>query len=384
MPMTKLSKYFPYIILFSALLVSITGSYYSIYGIGKIFAGHQMGAIFMAFALEFGNIVTASSLKLYWNDLPKTLRNYLCSAVVVLSIITSIGIYGFLSDGYQLTNNKDKIVQAKSDLLKKKKERFELQLVDLKKEKDELNSSISTLRKSLSTDNQYQTVDKRGNVLTQIQSTSKKGVQSQLDVANLKSEDLSNKIDKMNDSISTYEVRIIEVQANNDVAVELGALKYVSNLTGYEMDVVVNVFLILIMIVFQPLAIALILAALFAFAKKDTVEPSVVVPVQTPPEPVEVAPVEEVVTKKKRLSKKRENKIPDDTEMEYPKTFDIQINGLEPGETFFTEEPVIEPAPVTTPPVESPKKTRKRKVVERGLPEDLAAHLSDSLSKKKV
>jgi chaperonin cofactor prefoldin len=386
--MTKLHKIFPYIVAFSALLVSMTGSYYSIYGIGRIFAGHHVGAICMAIALEFGNIVTASALKLYWDKFPKALRNYLCSAVVFLSVITSIGIYGFLSDGYQMTNNKDKIVQAKSDLLKKKKERFEVQLGDLKKEKEEVNTSISALRKSLSTDNQYQTTDKRGNVLTQIQSTSKKGVQAQLDVSTTKSDDLSNKIDRLNDSVSTYEVKIIEVQATNDVAVELGALKYVSNLTGYGMDIVVNCFLIIIMIVFQPLAIALILAALFAFGNKkeeekvESVEPVVLPTPDDKPEPVFV-PEE----KTKRRYKKRENKIPDDTEMDYPKTFDIQIEGLEPGEVLFPQEEQKEEIPeVVEEPKSEPvkeKKTRRRKVVERGLPEDLAAHISNSLSKKK-
>jgi len=385
MPMNQLRKVFPYVIAFSAILVSVTGSYYSIYGIGKIFAGHHIGAIVMAFALEFGNIVTASSLKLYWDDLPKSLRNYLCSAVVILSIITSIGIYGFLSDGYQMTNNKDKVVQAKSDLLKKKKERFELQVLDLKKERDEINTSISALRKSLSTDNQYQTVDRNGNVLTQIHSTPKKGVKAQLDVSTLKSDELSEKIDRLNDSVSTYEIKIIEVQANNDVAVELGALKYVSNLTGYGMDVVVNVFLLLIMVVFQPLAVALILAALFAFGRKDGVRPEDTQEpiVQTEPISVNEANGAEEFAKVRKQKRKREKKVPDDTEMGYPKTFDIQIEGLEPGDNFATIETPVEVAPIEEQKPENPKKPRKRKVVEMGLPEDLAAHLSDSLSKKK-
>lgn len=181
---------------------------------------------------------------------------------------------------------------------------------------------------------------------------------------------------------------VIEVQATNDVAVELGALKYVSNLTGYGMDIVVNCFLIIIMIVFQPLAIALILAALFAFGNKkeeekvESVEPVVLPTPDDKPEPVFV-PEE----KTKRRYKKRENKIPDDTEMDYPKTFDIQIEGLEPGEVLFPQEEQKEEIPeVVEEPKSEPvkeKKTRRRKVVERGLPEDLAAHISNSLSKKK-
>jgi len=373
MPMTKLRKYFRFIIPISALLVSVIGSYYSIYGIGRIFAGHQTGATFMAFALEFGNIVTASSLKLYWNELPKLLRGYLCSAVVVLSIITSIGIYGFLSDGYQMTYNKDRIVESRIELVKKKKERFEIQLVDYKKEREEINNSVSNLRKSLATDNQYQTVDKRGNVLTQIQSTSKKGVQSELSNSTSRSAELSTKIDNLNDSISVYDLRIIEIQASNDVSVELGALKYISSLTGSSMNVVVNWFLVLLMLVFQPLAIALILTSLFAFSVPEEVK-------ETPAPDVTVLTEEEAplpLEKKKRKS--RQKKVLDETEMEYPKTFDIKIEGLDiPGDTFeeLPEPPVAIPA-------KTDSKPKRRKVVVRDLTEDLDKHLSDSLSKKK-
>lgn len=383
--MNRLKVIFPYIILISALFVSVIGSFYSIYGIGRIFAGHQLGATFMAFSLELGNIVTASALKIYWDKLPKLLRGYLCSAVIVLSVITSIGIYGFLSDGYQMTYNKDKIIESRIELVKKKKERFEVQLIDYKKEREEVNNSISSLRKSLSTDNQYQTVDKRGNVLTQIQSTSKKGVQSELNNTTALSTDLSNKIDNLNDSISTYDLKIIEIQASNDVSVELGALKYISSLTGKSMNVVVNWFLVLLMIVFQPLSIALILTALFAFSnieeKVKDKEPEPIIEVQGEPIPPMVE--EEPILPVKKVRKKREKKIPDETEMDYPKTFNIEIEGLEPD--HFSEEPKpIEPEHVIPSEVKIPeKKPRKRKVVDRTLTEDLEKHLSESLSKKK-
>lgn len=382
-------RIFPYIVTIAALLVSITGSYYSIYGISIIFAGHQTGAIFMGFALEFGNVVTATSLKLYWNHIPPMLRYYLCSAVVILSVITSIGIYGFLSDGYQITNSKDKIVQYRLDIIKKKKERFEIELSDLKKERDILSSSISDLRKSLSTDNQYQTVDKNGNVLTQIQSTVKKGVQSELNSSTSKNDFIYNKINQLNDSISVYDVSIVEVQANNDVAAELGALKYISNLTNTSMDVVVNWFLILLMLVFQPLAIALILTALFAFSHKteEITEPLVV------EEIIPTDPIEE--PKKKRKYKPRKPKDTVSVPIEVEGVMDdITTESPIITENLRTVEDIEEPAivmvsdqpeqPVISTPEPKPqRRNRKRKVVETGLPENLATHLSDSLSIKK-
>lgn len=390
--MNKLIKFFPYIILISGLLVSITGSYYSIYGIGKIFAGHKLGAIFMAFSLELGNVVTASALKIYWNDLPKMLRNYLCSAVVVLSIITSIGIYGFLSDGYQLTYNKDKIVESKIQVVEKKKLRFENQLIDLKKEKEEVNISISNLRKSLATDNQYQTVDKRGNVLTQIQSTSKKGVQQELNIATSRLVELTTKIDNLHDSVSVYDLKVIELNSSNDVSAELGALKYISNISGVDMNSVVNWFLILLMVVFQPLAISLLLTALFAFGKKeeDTTIPEIIEEVLIP---VEVS--EDVPVTSKKSRKKREKKVQTD---EIQKTFNIEIEGLEPVDENIVEEQKIEETTETNDNTNSPKsgklpeeykktpekKTRKRIVVERSLTDNLARHISENINKKKA
>lgn len=356
--MDKLKRYYPWLILISALIVSITGSYYSIYGIGRIFAGHQTGAVVMAFGLEFGNIIAASTLKIFWNDLPKTLRYYLCSAVVVLSVVTSIGIYGYLSDGYQITANKDKVIQSRIEVEKKKKQRFEAQLTDFKKEKEEVDASISTLRKSLSTDNQYQYTDKRGNVLTQIQSASKKGVQNELSTSTSRANELSRRIDNLHDSISVYEIKIIEIEATNDVAAELGPLKYISSLTGKSMDEVVNWFLMLLMLVFQPLAISLILAALFAFGKK---------PDEIIPEPI-ISSEPIIEPKVKKTRKPREKKV--EELMEYPKTFDIEIEGLTPGETFVNEV------------IEKPKR-KKRKIVDTVLPAEVAQNISEGLSKKK-
>lgn len=384
--MYKALKVFPYIVLISALLVSITSSAYSIYGIGRIFAGHQVGALFMAFALELGNIVTAAALKIYWNDLPKMLRNYLCSAVIVLSIITSIGIYGFLSDGYQLTFNADKIIDSKLELLSRKKERFELNVSDYKRERDEVNTSISNLRKSLATDNQYQTVDKRGNVLTQIQNTNKKGVQSELNISTSRALELSDKIDACNDSISFYELKIIEVKSKNDVSSELGALKFASKITGKSMDYVVNIFLILLMSVFQPLAIALILTALFAFGKNPSIKPEEInsLPVENiSSEPIEVS--NEPVDKVKKTRKKRAKKVPDDSEMEYPKTFNIEIEGLQPyEEPSILDKNEVDSESVLEEEIPIEKKPKKRKIVERSLTDDLARQISETLNKKKV
>ena len=79
--------------------------------------------------------------------------------------------------------------------------------------------------------------------------------------------DVKNNINMLNDSISTYDMKILEKEISNEQVRELGPLKYVAKSLGVEMDQVVNYFLLLIVCVFDPLAIALVIAANFAFAK---------------------------------------------------------------------------------------------------------------------
>ncbi len=94
---------FPFLIAFSALSVSASAAFYSVYGLSKLFAGAQFQVIIMAGSLEFAKLVTASLLYQYWDTINKTLRTYLTGATFVLVLITSMCIYGFLSAAYQDT-----------------------------------------------------------------------------------------------------------------------------------------------------------------------------------------------------------------------------------------------------------------------------------------
>ena len=102
---------FPFMIAFSALSVSASAAFYSVYGLSKLFAGAQFEVIIMAGSLEVAKLVTASLLYQYWDTINKWLRTYLTIAAVVLVLITSMGIYGFLSAAYQDTFNQLTIVE---------------------------------------------------------------------------------------------------------------------------------------------------------------------------------------------------------------------------------------------------------------------------------
>ena len=97
---------FPTIIALSALSVSASAAFYSVSGLSKLFAGATFEVIIMAGSLEVAKLVIASLLYQYWDTINKFLRTYLAIAAIVLVLITSMGIYGFLSAAYQETYQK--------------------------------------------------------------------------------------------------------------------------------------------------------------------------------------------------------------------------------------------------------------------------------------
>ena len=224
-----------------------------------LFAGASTAVAIMASSLEVSKLVIASLLYQYWTDLNKILKVYLTIAVVVLILITSAGIYGYLSSAYQETANKSSVVDTKILALETKKKLYEDTRNNILKEKQSLVDLKGALTKSSTT--QY--TDRNGNLVVRSNNASFKQIES----ASKSDEKLSSKVDVVNDSIFALENKILEIKTNSQVSNELGPLKYLSNLTGQSMDKIINWFLIVIIFVFDPLAIALVIAANFAFAQ---------------------------------------------------------------------------------------------------------------------
>ena len=118
----KNNKIFPYLVALSAVSISFSAAFYSIFGIGKMFAGASTNVMVMAASLEFAKLVIASFLYRFWDDVNRVLRVYLTIACFVLIVITSAGIYGFLSSAYQETANKVENVDKNTAVITKKKE----------------------------------------------------------------------------------------------------------------------------------------------------------------------------------------------------------------------------------------------------------------------
>jgi hypothetical protein len=253
------NKIFPLLIAFSALSVSASAAFYSVSGLSKLFAGASLEVIIMASSLEIAKLVIASLLYQYWDTINKGLRVYLTIAAGVLILITSAGIYGFLSAAYQETANKESIVTQQIEALETKKVLYEETRDNLLADRKSNNELRGTLSKGSTT--QY--TDKNGNLVVRTNNSAIRNIESTAK----ENERLAAKLDVVNDSIFALETQILETQVNSEAASELGPLKYLSGLTGIEMDRIINWLLLVIIFVFDPLAIALVIAANFAFAQ---------------------------------------------------------------------------------------------------------------------
>ena len=260
-------RIFPFIITLSALSVSASAAFYSISGLSKLFAGAEFAVIIMASSLEISKLVIASLLYQYRKTLPKILKYYLSTACVILILITSMGIYGFLSSAYQETANKAGKVESQILLIETKRDNINNQLITYNNEKENINQALADLRKGLA-NNVIQYKDKEtGKIITTTSRSTRKSLEKQLTQSLLRQDNINSKVDDLNQKIFDYETEIIDIKTNDDVAAELGPLKYLSGLTGVAMDKIINYLLLTIVFVFDPLAIALVVAANYAFEK---------------------------------------------------------------------------------------------------------------------
>jgi len=258
-------KLLPWLITLCALGLGGTAAYYSVIGLSKLFAGVATAVIIMASFLELSKLTLATLLHSYWNKLNKLSKVYYVISLIILSLITSAGIYGMLSSGYQETANKSSIIDNKIALIETKRDNVRDQLAVYNAEKSTINEAVSDLRSGLS-NNTIQYKDREtGQIITTTSSSTRKALEKQLDQAIQRQTELNTKIDGLNTQLFDYETEIVEIQTGNDLAGELGPLKYLSDLTGKPMDKIINILLLIIIFVFDPLAIALVIAANFAF-----------------------------------------------------------------------------------------------------------------------
>jgi len=261
------NRILPFIVALSALSVSGSAAFYSVFGLSKLFAGASTEVIIMAGSLEFAKLVTASLLYQYWSTINKGLRTYLTIAVFVLMTITSGGIYGYLSSAYQKTAGLADVQTLTLETLDNRIENYEKQKSSREETAKTIQDRISQLNEGLN-NIEYSWVDRDG------AGDQREVISNQLEIANEEYSRISNDILDLDSTIFALQNEKFETETNSEVAAELGPLIYLSELTGWEMNIVVNYFLLLIVFVFDPLAIALVIAANFAFSQINGKKPN--------------------------------------------------------------------------------------------------------------
>ena len=212
----------------SALLVAGSAAFFSVFGLSKLFAGAQLSVIIMAGSLEFSKLVAASFLYQYWYSASKLLKTYLSIGVVVLVLITSAGIFGYLSNAYQgATINFEK----QSTALLYKEDRLEQLSEDKEYLKEELEAAVAELPEN------YRTAKRQLREEYQ-----PKINQINIDMIELKGE------------IGDLKVELVET------GVDVGPAIYLARAFGTDVDTVVKFFIFILIFVFDPMALAMVLA----------------------------------------------------------------------------------------------------------------------------
>ena len=201
---------FPFLIAFSALSVSASAAFYSVSGLSKLFAGASLEVIIMAGSLEFAKLVTASLLYQYWDTINKTLRTYLAISTVVLVLITSMGIYGFLSAAYQETYSKLSTIENQKGFIQKKVDFYQNDVNRYDEEIKRISSNISTLSNAKASTIQVRDTSVSGGFRQTISTTELRMAQNRINIEEENRKLAQSKRTIASDSLTKISITSIE------------------------------------------------------------------------------------------------------------------------------------------------------------------------------
>jgi hypothetical protein len=219
---------FPFLIAISALSVSASAAFYSVSGLSKLFAGASFEVIIMAGSLEVAKLVIASLLYQYWDTINKILRIYLSIATVILVLITSMGIYGFLSAAYQDTYRQLTVKENQIAFLDQKKQFYEKDVARYDEELERISNNISTLSNAKATSIQVRDTTSSTGLRSTVSTAELRLSQQRIEVEEENRKDVQAKREQVADSLQKYQLEILDLENNAEVAGELGPLQYLS------------------------------------------------------------------------------------------------------------------------------------------------------------
>ena len=222
------SKNFHWFLGIAAFLIAGSAGFFSVFGLSKLFSGAALSVVIMAGSLEFGKLVTAAFLYRYWDKVSILQKFYLTVATIVLILITSGGIYGYLSNAYQGATVG---FEKQSTKLLALEERLENLAEDKKFLKDDLEFQLAELP-----DN-YRTAKRKLR------------------------EDYNPRIQKVNDEVLNIKSEISDLELQLiDTGVDVGPAIYLAKVFKSDVDTVVSFFMLVLIFVFDPLAVMLVIA----------------------------------------------------------------------------------------------------------------------------
>ena len=231
--------------LFTALAISAVAAYYSIIGLIAIFSAAAIPIAVMGVVLETGKLVTASWLYHYWKRVPKLLKGYLISAVVILMFITSMVIFGFLSKAHieQTTITSDKSIEIQSIVSEINRHTKDI---------DRAEFSLSLLDDALQKYTELGAVTKGLNA--------RKEQEGERNELNESIQGATNKIATLTEKKFRLQKEQLQIQS------EVGPIRYIAELiygesTQSVLEDAVRWVIIIIVFVFDPLAVLLLISA---------------------------------------------------------------------------------------------------------------------------
>ena len=240
--------------LFTALAISAVAAYYSIIGLIAIFSAAAIPIAVMGVVLETGKLVTASWLYHYWKRVPKLLKGYLISAVVVLMFITSMGIFGFLSKAHieQTTITSDKSIEIQSIVSEINRHKKDIKRAEF---------SLSLLDDALQKYTELGAVTKGLNA--------RKEQEGERNELNESIQGATNKIATLTEKKFRLQKEQLQIQS------EVGPIRYIAELiygesTQSVLEDAVRWVIIIIVFVFDPLAVLLLISANITLKEERT------------------------------------------------------------------------------------------------------------------
>ena len=225
---------------FSALIIAGCAAYFSVTGLGVLFAGASLSVMVMASSLELAKLVAATYLKQKWDEISGFNKWYLTGAVALLMLITSAGIFGYLSNAFQAQSLKLQVVDREIAVYQTKIDQNTAQITQLNTQLGQLSQTQSTILDKGKVNNRLlRSIDNKDRQTSQI----------------------NKKIEVLQTENAQNTEKINQIKLKNlDLEKEVGGFRFVAEAFGMELKNVVKFFIFLIVIVFDPLAVALIIA----------------------------------------------------------------------------------------------------------------------------